>query len=728
MTANFNTFGNTRDRGTGFMWADHLNRRVICLREGAYETPIYFTYNINNYSQLRSMTSRPHDKITSVSFSTQPLVYSFTNFSAKGFNPVHSHLRYLKGNNTPISANYPYQIAWSDDGTATGKFAVTCWPNQTSSTNDIYLSDDGNTWTKQSTIPAGHNHYPSQAIYGNGIWRFVFLGTTKMASSSDNGASWTVTDLNSTMGITNALWGVAYGGGYWALANFDKILYTTDTTSVSPTWSANSGHIAYGISYNASTGNWWIGGGTFTGSHYTGLIEKGTNPNSWSTVYNNSPAAQMYVTTVVENDKGHVIGIGNDYSGGTYNNNRNYVYSTDGGSTWSKSAINADANVNLGSVPIAWGSSEKQTRGTSTVWPNPVPPGGSLSTVVDELFSTDLWTGNGSNSRTINNGIDLATDGGLAWIKTRNTGLVHGLFDTVRGKGSSFAYRLKSNSRDIQTELVDGVSSFNSNGFTLGNSTMVNGVTYDYVGWTFKKHPKFFDIVSYSGDTNIQKVLSHNLGSDPGMVIIKSTNTAGTSWWTWHRSFGANTSSTGKQMALDSVKMTRDTGTIYSGSTHDWTSPNGAYVQGSYLQGTSSTNITVGNEANNNTWDYVAYLFAHNDNDGGFGPNNDQDIIKCGSYTGNGLANGPFINLGWQPQWVLIKKIASGDSGNWYIIDSARGTVIGGNDQYLYANTGDDEQSSAVINFDPYGFKITQAGNNHLNNGGIEHIYMAIRY
>ena len=97
---------------------------------------------------------------------------------------------------------------------------------------------------------------------------------------------------------------------------------------------------------------------------------------------------------------------------------------------------------------------------------------------------------------------------------------------------------------------------------------MVNGVTYDYVGWTFKKHPKFFDIVSYTGDTNIQKVLSHSLGSDPGMVIIKSTNTAGTSWWTWHTSFGANTSDIGKQMALDSIKGTRDTGTIYIQDQH----------------------------------------------------------------------------------------------------------------------------------------------------------------
>ena len=724
MTANFNTFGNTRDRGTGFMWADHVNNRIVCLREGNYGTPKYLTFNITGYGLFRSMTSRPHDKITSVGFSTIPVATSWTNFNARGnISPQpHSHSRYIKGNNTPISSNYPYQISWSDDGTETGKFAITCWPNQTSSTNDIYLSDDGNTWAKQSTIPAGHNHYPSQAIYGNGIWRFVFLGTTKMASSSDNGASWTVTDLNSTMGITNGLYGVAYGDGYWALANWGNILYTTDTTSVSPTWSSNGGHLAYGISYNASTGNWWIGGGTFNGSFYTGLIEKGTNPNSWSTVYNNSPAAQMYVTTVVENDKGHVIGIGNDYSGGAYNNNRNYVYSTDGGSTWSKSAINADANVNLGAVPIAWGSSEKQTRGTSTIWPNPVPPGGSLSTVVDELFSTHLYVGD-QTDRTITNGINLSGQGGMVWIRERNNSGNHFVFDTERTLGHS----IQTNEREKQSLRPETVEAYNTNGFDLGTGTNCNETGQDYAAWTFRKSPKFFDIVTYTGDSNSQQVLSHNLGSDPGMVIIKSTNTDGTSWWVWHRSFGANTSAAGKQMALDSIKGTRDTGTIYSGSAFDWSSPNGAYQQGSYVQGTSSTNITVGYEANNgSSWDYVAYLFAHNDGDGGFGPNSDQDIIKCGTYTGNSLADGPTVNLGWQPQWLLIKR-TTGDTGNWYIFDTARGVVTGGNDQYLYANTQDVEAAASIIDFNPYGFKLTTDAFN-LNNGGIVYLYMAIRY
>ena len=36
---------------------------------------------------------------------------------------------------------------------------------------------------------------------------------------------------------------------------------------------------------------------------------------------------------------------------------------------------------------------------------------------------------------------------------------------------------------------------------------------------------------------------------------------------------------------------------------------------------------------------YVAYIFAHNNSDGEFGPDSDQDIIKCGNYTGDGTTN-----------------------------------------------------------------------------------------
>ena len=64
-----------------------------------------------------------------------------------------------------------------------------------------------------------------------------------------------------------------------------------------------------------------------------------------------------------------------------------------------------------------------------------------------------------------------------------------------------------------------------------------------------------------------------------------------------------------------------------------------------------------------------------------FGGDEDQNIIKTGSYKGNGNANGPEINLGWEPQWVMIKNTE--ESEGWLIFDSMRGIVSGGNDIFM---------------------------------------------
>ena len=339
---------------------------------------------------------------------------------------------------------------------------------------------------------------------------------------------------------------------------------------------------------------------------------------------------------------------------------------------------------------------------------------GGESEVVENVFSSYLYTGNGGSTATINNGIDLSGEGGLVWIKARNAGESHGLFDTTRG----VMELLSSDNQLAQATNSGTLTNFYNNGFKVDGNGIVGSSTDPYTSWTFRKSPKFFDIVTYTGDSNSQKILSHSLGSDPGMVIIKSTNTNGTSWWTWHRSFGANTSSTGKQMALDSTKAIRDTGTTYSGSAFDWSSPNGAYEQGSYVQGTSSANITVGYEANNNTWQYVAYLFAHNDGDGGFGPNGDADIIKCGNVAYSG---GATVNLGWEPQWVLVKP--SDSQGNWILNDNMRGMPAFGRGPRLDADNQNQKMLNAgTVNPTATGFTVPSGIYNPTDL-----IYMAIR-
>jgi len=153
---------------------------------------------------------------------------------------------------------------------------------------------------------------------------------------------------------------------------------------------------------------------------------------------------------------------------------------------------------------------------------------------VDDCFATHLYTGNGS-TQTINNGIDLAGEGGLVWTKTRSIVNNHALVDSVRGFGSS-APILSSDLTAASSSIGSVPLSAESSGYTIGNSSgYVNGTGSTYVGWTFRRAPKFFDVVTYTGNGASNRQIAHSLGVAPGMIIVKRTDSSG-GWITWHRS------------------------------------------------------------------------------------------------------------------------------------------------------------------------------------------------
>ena len=108
-----------------------------------------------------------------------------------------------------------------------------------------------------------------------------------------------------------------------------------------------------------------------------------------------------------------------------------------------------------------------------------------------------------------------------------------------------------------------------------------------------------------------------------------------------------------------------------------------------------------------------------------FGKGGDQNIIKCGSYVGNGSSNGPEINLGFEPQLILMKNAEK--SENWLMWDSMRGIVTEGNDARLFPNLVNAESSPGnFINLTPTGFQINDNGGD-LNENGDNIVYLAIR-
>jgi hypothetical protein len=120
--------------------------------------------------------------------------------------------------------------------------------------------------------------------------------------------------------------------------------------------------------------------------------------------------------------------------------------------------------------------------------------GGGAGLDVDEVFSTFLYDGTGS-AQTINNGIDLSGEGGLVWAKARNVGYGHQIYDTARGA----TYYMETNGTGASVAESNGLTSFNSNGFSVGSDAPLNGgqaqtgsAINGYVSWTFRKAPKFF--------------------------------------------------------------------------------------------------------------------------------------------------------------------------------------------------------------------------------------------
>ena len=262
---------------------------------------------------------------------------------------------------------------------------------------------------------------------------------------------------------------------------------------------------------------------------------------------------------------------------------------------------------------------------------------------VEDVFSTWLYTGNGS-TQTITNQIDLTGEGGLAWIKIRDTTGSHFLFDTERGATNE----IRTNSTNPENSLAQGLTAFTSTGFTLGSDNAVNGNTSKYISFTFRKAENFFDVVTYAG-TSSPQTIAHNLGSVPGCIIVKAINSGSNeNWAVYHRSLGNN--------AYINLNTTAAANTSASFAWNS-TSP-------------TATHFTVGSggaETNGTGYSYVAYLFAHDA--GGFGNDGTQSVISCGSYVGTGSP--AFINLGWEPQWILVKR-SSSISGNanqdsWHI-------------------------------------------------------------
>ena len=326
----------------------------------------------------------------------------------------------------------------------------------------------------------------------------------------------------------------------------------------------------------------------------------------------------------------------------------------------------------------------------------PKAAGGNSQLYADDVFSPYTYTGTGA-AQTITNGIDLAGEGGLVWCKNRGK-TTHGmLHDTVRGV-TKYLF-CPATTGEMTNSTGNGLVAFNSDGFSLGTDTSysINTSSFSYVSWTFRKAPRFFDIVTYTGNAVAGREVAHELGVAPGMMIIKTTNT-NHGWFVWHHSQLAN-----KFFSLDSAILfgSDQTVLVSSVSSNSFSLTNSSVSSGNFYSANSLGNT------------YVAYLFASL-----------PGISKVGSYIGNGSSQ--IIDCGFSTgaRFILIKRVDS--DGDWFIWDSGRG-IVNDCDPHLSINTGGSEVISND-SIDPYpsGFIVNQKTATNINVSGATYAYLVI--
>lgn len=320
-------------------------------------------------------------------------------------------------------------------------------------------------------------------------------------------------------------------------------------------------------------------------------------------------------------------------------------------------------------------------------------------------FNTVIYTGTGS-AQSIT-GVGFQPD--LVWAKSRtySSATSHRLVDSVRGATKE----IYSDLTNAEATDANGISSFDSDGFSFGGNHGSNLSGTPSVAWCWKgggagvsntsgdrtstvsaNTASGFSIVKWTAEgDNAIRTVGHGLGAVPKLIFTK-TREHTNRWYVY-------TSITGTNKALR-----LDTNANAGSSVSYWSTP------------TTSVFGLKDNLASGGNSDHIAYCFA-----------DVAGVQSIGTYTGNGNSNGPTITTGFQPRFVLVKLYDTGyTSRDWLIWDTVRDTNLTGNEKTLSPNTSGNEVSAQnKINILSNGFQIADPFPLSNTNGG-DYIYWAI--
>jgi hypothetical protein len=492
----------------------------------------------------------------------------------------------------------------------------------------------------------------------NGRGNYCVINPLDVSASTVSSGNLNITFATNSDTNRAATFGVSSGKWYWE----------TTITAVGGTYSI------VGITSGASTAT-ALGTSSY---QYAYISSTGNKFNNGSSV--------AYGATYTTGD---VIGIALDMDAGTlvfYKNNSSQGTAYTGLSGTFFPAFNArnasNNNANFGQRPFSYTPPSGFVALNTQNLPTPTISNGAT------VMAATTYTGTVSALTVANTVGSASFQPDLVWVKGRSGATDHALYDSVRGTTKD----LVSNSTAAETTQATGLTAFGSTGFTIGALAKMNTNTATYVGWQWKETPSAgFDIVACATNgSGIITATSHNLGVVPSMIILKAL-TGTDSWYVYHKNSTATpTQGTLQLNATGAVNTTNGS----SGGVDKWT--------------VSSSTFAAGNAA----WTYqastnnIAYLFAAVAGYSAFG-----------SYTGNNLADGPFVYLGFRPRFIMFKDASA--NGVWMIMDTARNTynVL---DDGLAPNNANAESSysnTAQVDFLSNGFKIRATNaNQYWNN------------
>jgi len=320
------------------------------------------------------------------------------------------------------------------------------------------------------------------------------------------------------------------------------------------------------------------------------------------------------------------------------------------------------------------------------------------------FFNTVLYTGNASTNAIT--GVGFQPD--WVWLKRRDGTGNHNLYDAVRG---ATKYLESSSTANEQTQSA-GLTAFDSDGFTLGSNTNMNGSSQTFVSWNWSagtgqgssntdgtinttytsvNTTAGFSISKFTG-TGSAATVGHGLGAIPKWYMVKNMTTNSLQWRVYHASLGAT-----KHMALDDPQAVGTASSIFND-----TEP-------------TSTVFSIGtdNGSNKSGDSHVAYCFAEV-----------KGYSKFGQYTANANADGPFVYTGFKPAWLLLKASNNG-SWEWRLSDSTRTAFNSSTYHNLFPSASAAETNHEKdVDYYSNGFKLRTSGNG-VNASGYNVLYFA---